>query len=436
MPVTPLTGARYQTPGSHAVHGAFPGPSNSSDDPSPSRHVDIAVAVCFAVLVPTVDPTAWWLPLSPASLSVLLAILVPAVLAVACARTAPGMAMALVWASSIIQVFTLRDLFLVQLAAPIVAYAAARHGSRLMVALSGVSIVVGILVGAAYLVGIGSWALLDVDVIGAPGRDSFLLSRLIPFGLSLAVPLATPWVIGVIVRFVKQKDIAELRQREARHDADQARELARLRAENASLARDVHDIVGHSLAVIIAQADSIGFTPDGEVPRIREATANIATTARRSLMNIQDVLSRTTDATGDIPVHEAQVTELVDSIRDAGRLVERDDHGAARTVPPQVAKVAYRVMQEMLTNALRHAAPTSPIRIMRAWTYRTYAFTVENDFDPSARTAESGRGITGMRERVAAIGGTLHVEVNPGGDGRPRFTASAVLPLNPAEDSQ
>ena len=385
-----------------------------------TRHRDVIAALCFAFAVMAAQ-LLWGMD-GQRRLIVVFVIMIPAALGIAFARTAPGTAITLVWGSSLLQVATLTDLGLIQIAGPYVAYVTARYGGKTAVIAGGISIGLGALLGTAYLGILMDGYRLSFDSLSQLPRSMFFLAV-------LATPLVTPWAVGLILRFADQKDTAEQGRQEAWHDANQARELARLRAENAGLARDVHDIVGHSLAVIIAQADSVQFTADADADRIREATANIASTARRSLMSIQSVLSRTNDATGDLPAHEVRVAELIDSIADVGRRIERDDRGAARHVPPSVAKVAYGVMREMLTNALRHATPESAIRLSRAWTYRTYTVTVENEFAPDVDTREGGRGLPGMRERLATVGGTLHVEVSPADEQPPRFTISAVLPL-------
>lgn len=398
----------------------MPGPPPIRGVRDRTRHRDIVAALCFGLIVMGAD--LLWRMDGELRFLLLFVIMIPAALGIGLARTAPGTAIALVWVSSLLQVATLTELGPLQLAGPYVAYVTARYGTKASIVAGGISIGLGALLGAAYL------GVLIGEVNPLYGSLS-QLARSMFYVAVLATPLVTPWAIGMILRFAAQKETAEQDRREAWHDAQQARELAQLRAENAGLARDVHDIVGHSLAVIIAQADSIQFTDDADAGRIREATANIATTARRSLMSIQNVLSRTNDTTGDLSAHEVRVAELIDSIQGVGRRLERDDRGTARHVPPDVAKVAYGVLREMLTNALRHATPESTIRLSRAWTYRTYTVTVDNEFDPQVDTREGGRGLPGMRERLATVGGTLYVEVSPTDQRPARFTISAVLPL-------
>ena len=126
-----------------------------------------------------------------------------------------------------------------------------------------------------------------------------------------------------------------------------------MRAEQARLARDVHDVVGHSLTVILAQAESVQFMPDDDIERIRAALANIATSARQSLGDVRQVLSPRRPQRRRRR-RRASLDSLVEGVRSAGHEVTRPWSGSPRPLPPELDVVAFRVLQEMLTNALKH----------------------------------------------------------------------------------
>jgi len=197
------------------------------------------------------------------------------------------------------------------------------------------------------------------------------------------------------------------------------------------MARDVHDIVGHSLAVIIAQADSVQFLDDEE--RIRGVSATIADTARRSLAEVREVLSGTSTADADDGPEDLDA--VVAQVRAAGVDLAHDVRGSRRPVDPARQVVIRRVAQEMTTNAMRHGAPGGRIRLRETWRAADVVLEVEN---PVARRGDVpdhsgplgleslrvGTGVEGMRARLAAVGGDLEAEAVDD-----LFTARARIPL-------
>ena len=201
-----------------------------------------------------------------------------------------------------------------------------------------------------------------------------------------------------------------------------------------AIARDVHDVVGHSLAVIIAQADSVPFLHDEA--RIREVSATIASTARSSLLEVRQVLGHI-DGTGD-RVDPGSLEEIVQGIRDAGVDVDRTVRGTPRAMRSDTGTAIRRVLQEMLTNALRHGAPGRRVTVRETWRSADLVLEVENavpsaepavgeglGIDPRPSTAGSGRGLTGMQSRLTTIGGSFDAAVLDA-----VFTARARIPFD------
>ncbi|GGL01765.1 hypothetical protein Sme01_46380 [Sphaerisporangium melleum] len=254
--------------------------------------------------------------------------------------------------------------------------------------------------------------------------------------MALGVFVALPWLAG---RFRGQQ--AELvlaaRDRVARLEREQelVAERAALR-ERARIAADMHDSLGHELALIALRAGALELAP-GLTGPAREAAASLrasAVTATDRLRHTIGVLRETTtpQGAGEIPSRapteppDETVEALVGRARDAGMVVElrRDRQPAA--LPALVDRAVHRVVQESLTNAARHA-PGADVLVHLAQAADEVAVTVRN----SAARAEpvpsgGGSGLAGLRERVRLLGGTLCA--GPHGDG---FAVTARLPCAP-----
>jgi signal transduction histidine kinase len=202
-------------------------------------------------------------------------------------------------------------------------------------------------------------------------------------------------------------------------------EIATLREGQARLARDVHDVVGHSLTVILAQAESAQFLDSTDSKALQATMANIAKSARSSLQEVRAVL---TSPDGD---HELRtdLDTLIDATRASGNDIAVADTGVLRPLPPELATVAFRVLQEMLTNAIKHGRRDEAITVLRDWGDKlrlTVSNHVDDQADASAASPD-GNGIDGMRRRLESVGGSL--DVRPASDSREIFTASATMPV-------
>ena len=359
--------------------------------------------------------------------------------AVGLCRRAPGYAVVLVWASCAVQIGFGLDIALVQLGATVVAYSAARYGSVAVVWASGVSIPVGATLAAGYVVTHGTRLAENVTRFGITlPMSSGGWSPVLEAGLVGFAAMALPWLAGLTVRLREQADLSharELAAEQARAQAETARaaaqEVATLRAGQARLAHDVHDVVGHSLAVILVQAESAQYLPDDDLERIRATVRTIATSARRSLQDIRQVLSSTErdpDSTG--PVLDAAA--LIADLRAAGNDIRLDVHGPARPLTSAEQTVLFRVLQEMLTNALKHGRRGAPVHVTQTWA-RDLHLDVTNTMSDDLRDADvsldrtGGLGLAGMRRRVESIGGRFEVS-KENTSAAPTFRATAWIP--------
>ena len=353
--------------------------------------------------------------------------------AVSASRPAPGVALGLAWTLAVIHVVTGVPILITELAIAVVAFGTARWGSHLVVWLSAISIPVGAVVVVVFLaidVQRIAFRFLNLGALGGLG------SRWEPYAVVLgAALLGLPWMAGMVVRVAAGArttvDLATADVARAEADRAQARQIARLREDQARLARDVHDVVGHSLAVILAQAESGQYLPDGD-PALKTTLANIATSARTSLQSVRQVLSATReDAAASAPTLDS----LIEGLRTSGYEVVSTQAGAPRQLPPELDLTVYRTLQEMVTNAMKHGRRDRPITVERRWPdgdwEATLRITVSNAVADAGADWTAGQGLTGMRQRVESVGGWLDVDRHEVA-GEARFTASAWIPVGVA----
>jgi signal transduction histidine kinase len=244
----------------------------------------------------------------------------------------------------------------------------------------------------------------------------------------LAIPTAA-WLLGWYVRrrrLVAAASIEALRL-ERDHERDRATVLEQ---ERLRMARELHDILAHSVSLMGVQAGAVEEVLARDVERARPLLQSIQQTARESVADLRRLLGMLrTDGAGDSlapqpGLHELDI--LVARMRDAGLPVELRTEGPPHPLPPGVELAAYRVVQEGLTNALKHARPTS-VEVLLEYAPSRLDVAVRNDGVSTCGNG-TGHGLIGMRERVALYGGTLDAGIRPGGC----FAVSASIPVEAA----
>jgi signal transduction histidine kinase len=362
--------------------------------------------------------------------------------AVALSRHAPGAALGVAWFMGLIHVVTGTGPIVSEVLLAVVAFGCARWGSTAVVWLSGISIPLGSAVAVVVLDANVFYDSLRVAGIEVLARRAYAgtESWRVPAALLGAALLMAPWLLGLALRFSAGSQASRRSQVEAEAERDQAEEIARLRDDQTRLARDVHDVVGHSLAVILAQAESAQYLDDTDPAALKRTMTNIATSARTSLDDVRHVLASTQGATV-APVDRPDLESLLDGVRASGHLVESTVVGNPQPMPPDLEVVAFRVLQEMLTNAIKHGRRDRPVLVERHWdgelrvevqnavlpdSARPAHETQPINGVPMSPTADGGQGLDGMRRRLEAVGGRLDVRrrTDP-----PTFTATAWLPV-------
>jgi signal transduction histidine kinase len=237
-------------------------------------------------------------------------------------------------------------------------------------------------------------------------------------------------VIPVALLLLAVPKIAADRSR-ARALRDQASDQVtarRLVEERLRIAREVHDIVGHGLATIALRAGVADHVMERNPAEAQEALRAIRAISRRSLDDLGALLGVLRSEAEHAPVPGLdQLPRLADELRGAGMAVDVRIDGAPDGVPDIVGAAGYRIVQEALTNVARHAGEGAKARVRVARGRRWIAIEVADDGRGARPGLREGGGLTGMRERATALGGTFDVR-SPRGGG---FRIRAALPVRP-----
>ncbi|MDF6044457.1 sensor histidine kinase [Streptomyces sp. JH14] len=203
------------------------------------------------------------------------------------------------------------------------------------------------------------------------------------------------------------------------------------RGERARIARELHDVVAHHISMVAVQAETARLTTPGMPAAGAQRLSSIGDTARAALTEMRRLLGVLREDTGADTADRQpqpglrQLVDLLDESRDASgtgtRLIVR---GRQSALDPGVELAAYRIVQEALTNARRHA-PGAAVDVELHYTADTLALRIrDNGPGPPATPATGGHGLSGMRERAAAVGGELRTGPAHGGG----FVVETVLP--------
>ncbi|WAC67393.1 histidine kinase [Agrococcus sp. SL85] len=200
----------------------------------------------------------------------------------------------------------------------------------------------------------------------------------------------------------------------------------RLRAD---LTHDFHDVMAHSLAVLAAQAEGLRLSYEQHPERIGPVLTTISDTARLALVELRQLLERVDDDERRPQPTSADIPGLVAQLRSAGPAVSLQDSGRHGHLSRIADIAAYRIVQESLTNALRHGGPDVDVAVWLTWTGPGLAIAVSSPIRDRETLRPAGRGIAGMHERARLAGGALEVDAE--GD---RFVVSAHLPYSPVHE--
>jgi len=248
----------------------------------------------------------------------------------------------------------------------------------------------------------------------------------------LIIFASATWILGDNVR-TKRAYYRELEERAERLEREREENIQHAAAEEQErIARELHDVIAHSVSVMVVQAAAANDIFERQPERAREALRSIEESGRSALTELRRLL-------GIVRTHErgrldpqpglAALEELIEQVRATGLEVELELNGELGELPSGVDLSTYRIVQEALTNTLKHAQATH-VRVRLGRRAHELAIEVADDGVGPGKESTNGHGLIGMRERVALLGGTL--ETGPGESGG--FAVKVRFPLELASN--
>jgi signal transduction histidine kinase len=263
-------------------------------------------------------------------------------------------------------------------------------------------------------------------------------SDIIEYGayIALGALVTVPYAIGIAVGNRRQL-LAALRDRAERAEAEvEARTRVATLEERARISRELHDVLAHGLTVMIAQSEGAASVAVNDPARAAEAMRTVAATGRESLGELRRlVAAERVDVVGATPELAPvpgidDLDALADRVRAAGLPVRLTQSGDLASVPDDCGRAVYRIVQESLTNVLKHGGPGASADVVVAVAAAVQVTVTDRGGARTAAPAGGGAGLVGMRERVSVLGGEL--EAGPTVDGGWRVRAHLPLAVGSA----
>ena len=317
--------------------------------------------------------------------------------ALALRRWSPPLALGVAWAGAVVQMASGLSPDVIDAALPPIVYACAVHGARPVRWAAFASALAGGGVAGVYV------AVTDYGIAAVAGSElAVAFSEFVRTGLITAVLLLLAWTAGLLVRTAAQS--ARNRQQAEQADRATAQEQERVR-----IARDMHDVVAHSLAVVIAQSDGARLLRRADPESVDEALETIGGVARAALSDVRVLLQQLRyEGTTEVQPGLRDLPALVEQYRASGLRVALEREGDVDAVGTSAQLAAFRIVQESLTNALRHGDLARDATVCLARTPHGLAVEVVSGVDPARPPRPSGgHGLIGMRERAATVQGDL-----------------------------
>ncbi|MGV8882509.1 MAG: sensor histidine kinase [Rhodoglobus sp.] len=359
---------------------------------------------------------------APWALALLLVSILVSATALLFRRYRPFTVLAVTWGLALVGAQLEEGLNSVAVSLPLALYALAVYRSTQAAWIGfGGSVIVGI--AAA-----GLWTTLHRDAYGSSTPFETTTANSSQFTIVMLIAVLIGINVGNRKRYVAALiDRAEQLARER----DQQAEIATA-SERARIAREMHDIVSHSLTVMVTLADGSAAAVAAKPGRATEGMLRVAETGRTALADMRRMLGvlGTSDVSELAPQPGiANLADLLETYRAAGLTVTIMTRGVPYT-DPSVGLVIYRLIQESLTNALRHASSATGVQIELAYDNDATTIQILNDGATVESIGDGGHGIIGMRERVALYGGSVEVGPRPHGG----WAVTAVLPRERQDD--
>lgn len=335
-------------------------------------------------------------------------------------RWSPAIALGTVWIAALFVVITNAGLQPAGLVIGAVIYAGCCYGTFLVQIASGLSTIVGAALLWLYVVVVYPFP----NSSGASMSERLAVATMI--SVMVAAYLACCWLAGFAVIALKQASAERRESEAARREQERMAHDVVIEQERNRIARDMHDVVAHSLAVVVAQANGARFAMRTDPSVAEEALGTIGRVASSALGDVRGLLHQLRHSQGEGPQPMLDdVPRLIDDMRLAGLTIDYRAHGPMEA-PATVQHAAFRIVQESLTNALRHGDVGNPVIVDVDTRSGALVLIVRNVVgDPRTGPIPGrGHGLVGIRERAALVGGSA--DIFRGDD---VFTVRATLPI-------
>jgi signal transduction histidine kinase len=269
-----------------------------------------------------------------------------------------------------------------------------------------------------------------VVMLATGGRGGVVRTGDAELSLFIWSLIAVGLPLGAFALRAPAQRAAELQERADRLERErEERTRAAVAAERARIARDLHDVIAHSVTVMTVQGGAARLLLDSDPARAREPLLVVEETGHQALADMRRLVGIVQDEPERAPALTPQpgladLPALAEKLRRAGLPTDLVVHGEPETLTPGVELTAYRVVQEALTNALKHAGPATA-RVTVIYEPQALRLEISDDGPGTSSQQNGGHGLVGMRERVALYGGRLEVGARAGGG----FSVRARLPL-------
>ena len=270
-------------------------------------------------------------------------------------------------------------------------------------------------------------------VYSTPGER---ISSFIANAVFLTVLTMGAWASGCFTQINRQRLEQLERERATTWEA--------VAEERRRIARELHDIVSHAVTIMVLQAAGAKEVADFDFAQVKKSLVNIedvgkqAMTELRRLLGVLEASNATDYAAGirrklELQPRLADLPTLLVSLKATGAQITDQIEGTPRSLDPNVDLIAYRIVQEGLTNVLKHAGKDASPHLRLVWNSGSLFIEINNCAsrvrEPVERMLSLGRGLTGLHERAQEVGGFLHA--GPSGEGGYRLTATLPIPLPP-----
>lgn len=246
-----------------------------------------------------------------------------------------------------------------------------------------------------------------VQTAASPGLNDVLAAAV--------VPTLLPWLAGVVVA-------RQARVRAVEREADQLRVQAA--EERARLAREVHDLVAHSVSLMVVQAEAGEALLSTSPSRTAESLRAVQEAGRAALKEMRQTVAALRGSDEGVPSRMAELPALLEAFRQAGLPITVVTEGDPVDLSPEVDVSLFHVLREALTNSLRHS-DCRGVRVRLGYQSDRLELTVLDIGRPRSRRLSGGHGLTGLKERIQALGGEL--DVGPTSDGEHLLHARVPL---------